>query len=62
MPGFHSAGHIYIFDLTDITTKEQLRRRMHQIKSKLSKTANGTNPRVKRQIEETAHEDSEVIT
>ena len=57
--------YIYIyfyFYFTDVTTKEELLRKMHQIKSKLHKTANGTNPRVKRQIEQTAREDSEVIT
>lgn len=41
--------------------KEQSEREMHQIKSKLRQAVDGTNPRVKKMIEGTAHADSEVI-
>ena len=48
--------------MTEITNKEQLLRQINQIKSKLRKTADGTDPRVKGQIEKTASDESEVIT
>lgn len=53
---------IFLFDLTEVTTKEKLLSEMHEIKSNLYKAIDGRDSRVKDEIEHTARDESKVIT